>query len=52
MLGIGVAGLFLYVPATVFEVWGDTVSVPIALLITGIVLLAGILVAVRLRKEV
>lgn len=52
MLGIGVAGLFLYVPATVFEVWGDTVGVPIALLITGIVLLAGILVAVRLRKEV
>lgn len=52
MLGVGVAGLFLYVPATVFEVWGDTVGVPIALLITGIVLLAGILVAVRLRKEV
>ncbi len=52
MLGFGVAGLFLYVPATVFEVWGDTVGVPIALLITGIVLLAGILVAVRLRKEV
>lgn len=52
MLGFGVAGLFLYVPATVFEVWGDTVGVPIALLITGIVLLAGILVAVRLRREV
>lgn len=51
LLGLGVLGLFIYIPMTIFEVFGDTVGVPFALLITGLVLLGVVLVTVRLRKK-
>lgn len=51
LLGLGVLGLFIYIPMTIFELFGETVGVPFALLITGLVLLGVVLVTVRLRKE-
>ena len=50
LLGLGVAGLFVYIPMTVFEWFGDTLGVPVALLITGLTLLGVVLVSVRLRQ--
>lgn len=52
VLGISVVGLFIYVPATVFQLFGDSVGVPVALLITGVVLILGLVLVVRLRREV
>jgi hypothetical protein len=49
LLGMGVAGLFLYIPILVFEVFGESLGVPLALLITGLVLLGVVMVSVRLR---
>lgn len=51
LLGLGVAGLFIYIPMTVFELFGDSFGVPVALLVTGLVLLGVVLVTARLRKE-
>ncbi|MGD2059307.1 MAG: DUF2157 domain-containing protein [Acidimicrobiia bacterium] len=51
LLGLGVLGLFIYIPMTIFELFGETVGVPFALLITGLVLLGVVLVTVRLRKQ-
>lgn len=51
LLGLGVLGLFIYIPMTIFELFGETVGVPFALLITGLILLGVVLVTVRLRKE-
>lgn len=51
LLGLGVAGLFVYIPMTIFEVFGETLGVPVALLITGLVLLAVVVITMRLRKE-
>jgi hypothetical protein len=51
LLGMGVAGLFVYIPATIFEVFGETLGVPVALLITGLILLGVVVVTVRLRTR-
>lgn len=51
LLGMGVAGLFLYIPIIVFEVFGESLGVPVALLITGLVLLGVVMVSVRLRTS-
>lgn len=51
LLGLGVLGLFVYIPMTIFELFGETVGVPFALLITGLVLLGVVLATVRLRRE-
>lgn len=51
LLGLGVLGLFVYIPMTIFELFGETVGVPFALLITGLVLLGVVLGTVRLRKR-
>ena len=51
LLGLGVVGLFVYIPMTIFELFGETVGVPFALLITGLVLLGVVLGTVRLRRE-
>ncbi len=51
LLGLGVAGLFVYIPMTIFEWFGETLGVPVALLITGLVLLGVVAGTVRLRKE-
>lgn len=51
LLGLGVLGLFIYIPMTIFELFGETVGVPFALLITGLTLIGVVLVSVRLRKD-
>ena len=49
LLGLGVAGLFVYIPMTIFELFGESLGVPVALLITGLVLLGVVVATVRLR---
>lgn len=51
LLGLGVAGLFVYIPMTIFEWFGETLGVPLALLITGMILLGVVIGTVRLREE-
>lgn len=51
LLGLGVLGLFVYIPMTIFEWFGETLGVPVALLITGLILLVVVVGTVRLRKE-
>lgn len=51
LVGLGVAGLFIYIPMTIFEVFGDSLGVPVALLITGLILLAVVVVTMRVRRE-
>ena len=51
LLGMGVAGLFLYIPVTIFEVFGDSLGVPVALLITGLILLGVEVATTRLRRR-
>jgi hypothetical protein len=52
LLGLGAAGIFLFVPQIIFEYFGDTMGVPLALFITGVVLLGAALLVARLRTEV
>lgn len=52
LVGFGVAGLFVYVPMTIFELFGDSTGVPLAMLLTGLVLLGVVVGAVQLRKGV
>lgn len=49
LLGLGVAGLFIYIPMTIFELFGESLGVPVALLVTGVVLLGVVVATVRLR---
>lgn len=51
LLGLGVAGLFIYIPMTIFELFGESLGVPVALLITGVALLGVVVATVRLRKS-
>ena len=50
LLGLGVAGLFVYIPMTIFELFGESLGVPVALLITGLVLLGVVVLTVRMRR--
>lgn len=50
LLGLGVAGLFVYIPMTIFELFGESLGVPVALLITGLVLLGVVVLTVRMRQ--
>lgn len=52
LVGFGVAGLFVYVPMTIFELFGESTGVPVAMLLTGLVLLGVVVGAVQLRKGV
>jgi hypothetical protein len=52
LLGLGAAGIFLFVPQIIFEYFGDTIGVPLALFLTGVVLLGAALLVARLRTEV
>ena len=52
LLGFGAAGIFLFVPQIIFEYFGDTIGVPLALFITGLALLGAALLVARLRTEV
>ncbi|MGZ5384919.1 MAG: DUF2157 domain-containing protein [Acidimicrobiia bacterium] len=52
LLGFGAAGIFVFVPQIIFEYFGDTIGVPLALFLTGVVLLGAALLVARLRTEV
>ncbi|CAN5839771.1 hypothetical protein BH20GEM1_BH20GEM1_19520 [soil metagenome] len=47
-LGFGAAGVLLFLPQIVFEYLGDTLGAPLALLVSGIAILAGSFLAARL----
>lgn len=51
-LGFGAAGVLLFLPQIVFEYLGDTLGAPLALLVSGIALLAGAFLAARLTGKV
>src|SRR5687768_1081263 len=51
-LGFGAAGVLLFLPQIVFEYLGDTLGAPLALLVSGIALLAGAFLAARLTGRV
>lgn len=50
VLGLGVAGVFVYVPTTVFSFFGEALGAPLALLVVGVVLVAGSVRLLRLRS--
>ncbi|MDR9452235.1 MAG: hypothetical protein RI637_13580, partial [Acidimicrobiia bacterium] len=52
LLGFGAGGIFIFVPQIIFEYFGDTIGVPLALFLTGVVLLGAALLIARLRTEV
>ncbi|MGH7567199.1 MAG: DUF2157 domain-containing protein [Gemmatimonadota bacterium] len=47
-LGFGAAGVLLFLPQIVFEYLGDTLGAPLALLVSGTLLLAGAFLTARL----
>jgi hypothetical protein len=51
LTGIGVAGVFVYIPWIATHFFADTVGVPIVLLVTGAMLLAFALVLLRRRGD-
>ena len=51
-LGAGAVAVFITVPQVVFHFFGDTIGAPVALLLTGVALLATALALIRLRREV
>lgn len=52
LLGFAAAGVFLYTPQAVFRWFGDTVGAPVALFLTGVLLLGAALVTARLLGRV
>ncbi|MGH7549244.1 MAG: DUF2157 domain-containing protein [Gemmatimonadota bacterium] len=51
-LGFGAAGVLLFLPQIVFEYLGDTLGVPLALLVCGVALLGAALLTARLKGTV
>lgn len=51
-LWFGTAGVFVFVPQAVFHFFRDTLGAPIALLVTGFVLLGVAIGSARLREEI
>ncbi len=51
-LGFGAAGVLLFLPQIVFEYLGATLGAPLALLVSGVALLAGAFLAARLTGRV
>lgn len=51
-LGFGAVGLFVFVPQLVFHWFGDSLGAPLALLLTGLLLIVGAVGAARLKSEV
>ncbi|MDX1657582.1 MAG: hypothetical protein R3343_02065 [Nitriliruptorales bacterium] len=49
LLGLGTAGLFVYVPRIVFTWFGDTLGPPVALFVTGVILMSIALALTRLQ---
>lgn len=52
LLGLGAAGILVFVPQLVFELFADTVGAPLALLVTGAVLIGGAVASIRMGREV
>lgn len=52
LLGLGTGGMVVFVPQGVHHFFGETLGVPVALLVAGLVVLAAAVLAVRLRREV
>ncbi len=50
LLGIGVFGLVVWIPATVTNLFESSIAVPVAILITGVVTLTVVIAAVRMRR--
>lgn len=51
LLGLGIVGLFVYIPMTILELFGESLGVPVALLATGVVLLGVVIYLVRRRER-
>jgi hypothetical protein len=52
LLGFGTAGVFVFVPQVIVEFFGDSIGVPLALFVAGVVMLALALLVARLRLRV
>lgn len=52
LLGFGVAGVFVFVPQAVFVFVGDSIGAPLALLLTGLLLVATAVGMVVLRRGI
>jgi hypothetical protein len=52
LLGFGAAGTFVFVPQLIIEFFGDSIGIPLALFIAGVLLVGISLLAIRLRRSV
>lgn len=52
LLGMAVVGVVVFVPQTIFHFFGDSLGAPIALLVTGLVLVVGAVGFVPLRQGI
>lgn len=51
LLGLGVLALLIWIPTTVINLFEESVAVPVAILITGVVTLTVVLAAVRMGRR-
>jgi hypothetical protein len=51
LLGLGVAGLFVFIPRVIFGYFGEALGAPLALFLTGVLLIAGSLATLRIRPR-
>lgn len=52
LLGLGAAGVFVFVPQAVFHFFGDSLGAPVALLISGAALIGGAVALAKLMGEI
>lgn len=52
VLSFAVAGVFIFVPQAVFTFFGDSIGAPLALLLTGLLLVGASVALVTLRREI
>jgi hypothetical protein len=52
LLGLGAAGIFLFVPQLVFHYFADSLGAPVALLLSGALLVGGAIALARLKGTV
>ncbi len=52
LLGVGAVGIFVFVPQVVFQYFGDSLGAPVALLISGAVLIGGAVALSKLMGEI
>ncbi len=52
LLGLGAAGILVFVPQLVFELFAETVGAPLALLVAGVVLTGGAVASIRMGRDV